>query len=183
MPDGFQLSQEFQSRINDVEPIEVADPTVAAGLGDRMPLGVLVDRGRAVLERLRANLDALYGTAVRSDAGPPELLEVAAIIRNKERADTERLQPRIKSVGRKLAARPLRDTEAQDSLQEILDNAVGGLALYRDLYEKLLKLAAERRATAGEILRARPVKGEIDHAALSREFIARFPKIRAALAK
>jgi len=34
-----------------------------------------------------------------------------------------------------------------------------------------------------EILRARPVKGKIDHAELSREFMARFPKIRAALAK
>ena len=34
-----------------------------------------------------------------------------------------------------------------------------------------------------KILRARPVEGEVDHAALSREFMARFPKIRAALAK
>lgn len=34
-----------------------------------------------------------------------------------------------------------------------------------------------------KILRARPVAGEIDHEALSREFMARFPKIRAALAK
>jgi hypothetical protein len=34
-----------------------------------------------------------------------------------------------------------------------------------------------------KVLRARPVKGPVDHAALSREFMARFPKIRAALAK
>jgi hypothetical protein len=33
------------------------------------------------------------------------------------------------------------------------------------------------------VLRARPIEGEIDHEALSREFIARFPKLRAALAK
>jgi hypothetical protein len=32
------------------------------------------------------------------------------------------------------------------------------------------------------ILRARPVKGEVDHTALSREHMARYPKIRAALA-
>ena len=32
-------------------------------------------------------------------------------------------------------------------------------------------------------LRARPVAGEVDHEALSREFIVRFPKLRAALAK
>jgi len=34
-----------------------------------------------------------------------------------------------------------------------------------------------------KILRARPVKGEIDYAELSRETIAKFPKILAALAK
>jgi hypothetical protein len=45
------------------------------------------------------------------------------------------------------------------------------------------KPAAKKRPDEKKILRARPVKGEIDHAALSREFIARFPKIRAALAK
>ena len=36
---------------------------------------------------------------------------------------------------------------------------------------------------AGAVLHARPVEGEIDHAALSREHIARYPKIRAALAE
>jgi hypothetical protein len=34
-----------------------------------------------------------------------------------------------------------------------------------------------------KLLRAKPVKGEVDHEALSREFMARFPKLRAALAK
>jgi hypothetical protein len=33
------------------------------------------------------------------------------------------------------------------------------------------------------VLRAKPLKGEVDHEALSREFIARFPKLRAVLAK
>ncbi len=45
------------------------------------------------------------------------------------------------------------------------------------------KPAAKRRQGDQKILRARPVKGEIDHAGLSREHIARFPKILAALAK
>jgi hypothetical protein len=34
-----------------------------------------------------------------------------------------------------------------------------------------------------EALRARPVKGKIDYAELSREHIARYPKIRARLAE
>jgi len=33
------------------------------------------------------------------------------------------------------------------------------------------------------ILRARPVKGPVDHAALSREHMAQYPRIRAALAE
>jgi hypothetical protein len=53
-----------------------------------------------------------------------------------------------------------------------------------DIHEKQRKLPTEpRRPAPEEILRARPVKGKIDHAELSREFMARFPKIRSALAK
>ncbi len=45
------------------------------------------------------------------------------------------------------------------------------------------KPAAKKRPDEKKILRARPVKGEIDYAALIRATIARFPKILAALAK
>ena len=44
-------------------------------------------------------------------------------------------------------------------------------------------LATPRKPAAGEVLRAHPVKGKVDHAALTREIIARYPKILAALAK
>jgi hypothetical protein len=43
--------------------------------------------------------------------------------------------------------------------------------------------SAEKVRGKNKPLRARPVEGDIDHEALSREFIARFPKLRAALAK
>ena len=43
--------------------------------------------------------------------------------------------------------------------------------------------AAKRRPDEKKILRARPVKGEVDYAELSREHIARYPKIRARLAE
>ena len=52
-----------------------------------------------------------------------------------------------------------------------------------DTHEKRPNKPAPRQPAPGEVLRARPVKGKIDHAELSREFMARFPKIRAALAK
>ena len=43
--------------------------------------------------------------------------------------------------------------------------------------------AAPRQPEPDEVLRARPVKGEIDYAELIREHMAKFPKILAALAK
>jgi len=46
------------------------------------------------------------------------------------------------------------------------------------------KPAAQQKQPSGEaVLRARPVKGDVDHAMLTRRIIARFPKILAALAK
>jgi hypothetical protein len=44
------------------------------------------------------------------------------------------------------------------------------------------KPTAKPRAKA-KVLRAKPVKGEVDWAELSREHIARYPKIRARLAE
>jgi hypothetical protein len=61
--------------------------------------------------------------------------------------------------------------KAQQYLQELHDIAGAWLTTYQSLRERLLKLASERRINAGGIQ------------ALSREFMARFPKIRAALAK
>jgi hypothetical protein len=43
--------------------------------------------------------------------------------------------------------------------------------------------ATKQRRNGKKILRARPVKGKIDHEALTREIIARYPKILAALAE
>jgi hypothetical protein len=43
--------------------------------------------------------------------------------------------------------------------------------------------SAKQRPDEKKILRARPVKGEIDYPGLIRNTIARFPKILAALAK
>ena len=43
--------------------------------------------------------------------------------------------------------------------------------------------ATPRKPEPGEVLRARPVEGEIDYVEFIREHMARYPKIRAALAK
>jgi acyl carrier protein phosphodiesterase len=72
--------------------------------------------------------------------------------------------------------------EVRKARQESVDIAEAWLALYRELHDKLLELAAQRQP-ADAVLRARPVEGEIDYAEMSREHIARYPKIRARLAE
>jgi hypothetical protein len=51
-----------------------------------------------------------------------------------------------------------------------------------DRDKNLAKPAAQPRDKA-KVLRAKPVKGEVDQAALTQEIIKRFPKILDALAK
>jgi len=141
------------------------------------------ERVLAALESRRTELNTLYQRTVAPDTGWREITRVAAMIGEWERAAAEKLYPQIDALLRKLAA-PGSDMplEVRRARQESIKIAEGWLALYRDVREKLLRLAAERRP-ADEVLRAKPVESEVDHEALSREFIARFPKLRAALAK
>ena len=55
--------------------------------------------------------------------------------------------------------------------------------LYQDLGRQFQIPPAMPTRIGEPILRARPVAGAVDHEALSREHMARYPKIRAALAK
>jgi acyl carrier protein phosphodiesterase len=135
------------------------------------------------LESRRAELNNLYEKAAAPDTDWQAINRVAAMIGQWGRAAAEKLYPQIDALQPKLAAPgnelPL---EGRRARQESIEVAQAWLALYRDLRDRLLKLAAERRP-ADVVLRAKPVQGEVDHEALSREFIARFPKLRAALAK
>ena len=64
------------------------------------------------------------------------------------------------------------------------DRPVETAEILRRRVEALEKKHGRDEAEANEnIQRARPVTGEIDYEALSREHMARYPKIRAALAK
>jgi len=61
--------------------------------------------------------------------------------------------------------------------------AIGWIAPYQKLCGQLLELAAKKKTASHEFMCAQPVEGEVDHEALTREIIARFPKILAALAE
>ena len=64
-----------------------------------------------------------------------------------------------------------------------IELAIGWIVPTSRLCDRLLDLASERRSAEGDVLRARAVAGKIDYAELSREHLARYPKIRVALAK
>jgi hypothetical protein len=143
-----------------------------------------VEASRSALREHSATLDALYEQADQSNADADSVLQMANATLEKARSVAEKLNPGCEFLGQKLAAHPeLHDPDFYPYFQESLDIAANWSALYRTLYHRLLKLASERRIASGGVLRARPVEGDINHEALSREFMARFPKIRAALAK
>ena len=142
------------------------------------------EKSRAMLAEWRDLFDRLYEEAIRRDFSSQFLLQWAAALLEKERAALERLRPLIDKLQQKMAEGSNRvDAEARELFQESIDSAFDWITPYQKLCTKLLKLASERRIDGGEFLRARPVAGDIDHEALTREIIARFPKILAALAK
>jgi hypothetical protein len=139
---------------------------------------------RSAFEKQSENLSQLYGEIEHGDYDPGYLAQMAEVVREKKHAQAERLRPGMEALQQKLAIQGLQlDPEIREYFQESVEIAVGWLELYTSLRERLLKLASERRGSPSEVLRARPLEGDIDHEMLTREIVARFPKILAALAK
>jgi hypothetical protein len=141
-------------------------------------------KGRAALEQYSKQLDRLYEEIAHSGHNADWLNDAADIVRRSEESQRERLRPGIEALKQKFAEYGApRDAEARRLIAESIAVGEAWLSVPAALHKKLLQLAAERRAAAQQIRPARPVAGEVDHDALSREFMARFPKIRAALAE
>jgi hypothetical protein len=141
------------------------------------------ERARNALEDRHKELDDLYQRAIAPNSEWHEITQVASMVGEWGRAAAEKLRPQIDQLQVKLTAPtgPM-SPELRQALRESIEVADAWLTLYRELQDKLLKLAAERRP-ADAVLRARPVEGEIDYVELSREHMARYPKIRARLAE
>jgi hypothetical protein len=127
---------------------------------------------------------SLYEEARRNDWSEPFLTQWAVTLLERQRGALERFHPMIEGLQLRAAgyaAKP--DPELLEIYQASIELILGWITPYQRLCGKLLELAAERRDSGDKILRARPVEGEVDYAELSREIIARFPKILAALAE
>jgi hypothetical protein len=149
---------------------------------DRLRIGV--EKGRTGLKLQADGLDEVYEEIAHSDLGASGLVGLAKRALEQRRADGEWLYPAMERLRQRLSETNAgRDAAIRHATEEMLAVLGSWMALFQDLHDKLLILADQRRLASGEILCARPITGDIDHDALSREFMARFPKIRAALAK
>jgi hypothetical protein len=174
---------------DDIEPLVavVEAFTSATSRADRASLLAQIrdqlEKLRVADEKLQAKLRQFYEGTSKDGIRATEAEQAALVLREDESVAANTLRPRILSLQRYLTGTSLNDDpEAHQLLEKAINIAVGYVAGYQDLRDQWIRLAAERRP-ADVVLRAKPVQGEVDHDALSREFIARFPKLRAALAK
>ncbi|MGH6795065.1 MAG: hypothetical protein ACREDH_07670, partial [Methylocella sp.] len=141
------------------------------------------DKALAAFRNRCKELDTLYQRAIAPDTEWREITQVALMVGEWGRAAAEQLDPRIDTLKLKLTAHDSGVApEVRRAREDSVEVAEAWLALYRELHDKLARLAAGRRPD-GVVLHARPVAGEIDYTELSREHIARYPKIRARLAE
>ena len=138
-----------------------------------------VEENRVSLIEHTREFNEMYDRAGR-ELAVEGLVQLAERIRESEKSVAERLEPWIRALQRAL---PAPSQEGQQHIEELIEISAAWLEVYEDTRVRLLKLAAERRGNSGNVLRARPIEGEIDHDALTREVIERFPNILAALAK
>jgi hypothetical protein len=155
-------------------------------LRDRIELERLrneTEKDRAELKDLAARLASHAEQPAPDDLDPDALAAFARKAEEKEREAATHFNPVIAALKGKL--RPPHDkfeADVQQLLRDGIEVLEGWLALYHGLSEMFVRQAAEKRSSA-KLLRARPVKDEIDYGELSREHIARYPRIRAALAE
>jgi hypothetical protein len=155
-----------------------ADISVAEKADALAGLAELAEGNRRGLEKHTREFHEMYEEACRRLPGEG-LAMLAERICEGEAGARELLYPWMDALRQTMS---VPSDEGRRYIQELLEIAEAWLTLYRETRDKLLQLAAERRL-ADRILRARPVEGDIDHEAMTREIIERFPKILAALAE
>jgi hypothetical protein len=135
-------------------------------------------------EKLQSKLGEFHERALKDGVGAAEVEQAALVLREDESVAANILLPRILSLQRYLTGTSQSDDpEAHRLPQKAVNIAVGYVVGYQNVRDQLIRLDAARGAAVGEVMRARPVEGDIDHEALTREIVARFPLILAALAK
>ena len=186
MPDGLDASlyELPESALTAFVGAEAPSVTAAERAAIIARLRERIDRMRAQQREWSHRFDKFYDRALEEHFSTPFLIQWAAALLEKQRAALERVDPLIEALRRNLVIyQANNDTQMLQLCEEAFTVLFGWIAPYQELCGKVLDLASERRTEVDEVLHARPMQGHVDHEALSREFIARFPKIRAALAR
>src|SRR5262245_33423348 len=160
------------------------DALVAATPGERARLTVQwrehVREGRPDLQRQAATFEHIYRDAVQRNLCSSDILDLAAATLEEQQQAAAHVRPVEELLLRQAAN--VKDPELSSIISQALEIVRGTLKAFDLLRSRLLALA-EERARTHQILRARPLVGDVDHEALTREIVERFPKILAALAK
>jgi hypothetical protein len=145
------------------------------------------------IEPLVASVEAFSSAAARDDRAKL-LAQIRAELETLGAADesaskgtvavAEALLHRVISLQRYLIDTSWHDDpEAYVLVQQAVEIVTSYVSGYLESRDQLIRVDTKQRVAGTAILRARPVEGEVDYAELSREHIARYPKIRAALAE
>jgi hypothetical protein len=155
-------------------------------LHDRIELEKLRKETKKDLAEVKdaaAWLAQYYELPAPDDLDSKWLAEAAEKAQEKEQEVTAHFRPIIAALKDTLwTPKDKFEAEVQQLLRESIEVLEGWMAFYQRFHVMLARQGLERR-NSRKVLQARPVEGEVDHTALSREFMERFPNIRAALAK
>ena len=145
------------------------------------------------IEPLVASVEAFSSAAAR-DERAKLLAQIRAQLETLSTADkfaskstvavAEALLRRVISLQRYLTDTSWHDDpEAYALVKQAVEIVTSYVSGYLESRDQLIRVDAKQRLAPTAVLRAQPVEGEVDYAKLSREHIARYPKIRAALAE
>lgn len=181
MPDGLPLLHDFGPELDLVRAFRVETGAIQrakilARLRRRL------EKARFDVRRLKDEVGSLYVEAAQHDAAAMEFMQRAQTFIGSWQATAERFRSEVMTLEEQSTDGTRIDEETEIFFRDSLILAAEWLDAVATFRTELLGFS-EARAVPVEILRAHPLTGQIDHTALSREFIARFPKIRAALAK
>jgi hypothetical protein len=168
MPDGSFFLHDFGPELELVRSLH-SETESAQRATLRRRLRRRLDKARFDLNRLKQDIEALYIRTGDVTAEPQKFGEAM----ERGRLSAENFRAEVENLQRKLDAK----TPAEE--REFFEDALGVA------HQWLSVILVARQELPGSVGRdaVRPRKGEIDWAELSREHIARYPKIRARLAE
>jgi hypothetical protein len=181
MPDGLFLLHDFEPELEWVRSYRSETESVRRGK-ILARLRRRLEKARFDVSGLKSEVTRLYIEAAQRDADPPGFMRKAQISIENWQATAEKFRSEVDRLQRELSNSERSDATPEQFFRDSLNIAVEWLDAVATFRDQLLEWST-LPAAAGEKLRARPVPGKIDYAELSREHIARYPKIRARLAE